>query len=241
MVATVTGTTNMGGEQVYVLDLSGSITGDVSLFGAFDIAKLKGFFGGNAYINVGTLGIKEFRFVVDGQVKLLRWRDLDFVLSLDFDPHFDFFDFPIQNGEAPWAVNINKATLDAAVDVLGLHKEYSDSTSFMDNITLDRTETIDIGDFDDLFTYVLKGDWGKFSNLWYAPSAGYLVKVDESLLWKDGEIEAEFDLVLLDTNYGTQENQPPNQPSNPSPANHATDVNTNTMSVSYTHLRAHET
>jgi len=220
----------IAGNDRYKLNLDGDLTGLATLGEHFKLAKIRGRFGGYAYIDIDTLGMKEFKFDVDGEVNLgLRWRTLNFDMGMDFRPNFDFFNFPISDNEKSWDVNIDQASLSANVyiDLLrGINQDFSDSTDFDDTMRVDRTETIDLpksGKFD---TYVLSGEKGKSSQLWYAPKAGFLVKVDETLLWKDGEIESEFHLELLDTNYYYDDdvNNPPNKPSNPHPSNHASGI-----------------
>ena len=88
--------TTYGGESVYLLSVDGDITGDVFLFGEFNFAELDAKLTGNAYIATSTLAIKNFTFDVFGQIDipLVGWRDMTFVMSMNFNPRFDFFDFP---------------------------------------------------------------------------------------------------------------------------------------------------
>lgn len=218
MYATVIDIVSIGEDVVYVLSIDGEITGDVSLFDAgIEVAEFYGDFGGTASISITTLGIKEFIFEVDGEVHIpiIGWRDMYFEMIMGFDPCFDFFDFPIVEGEEPWDVYIEETTLYAYVDIdiiFGQH-EYSGSMAFSDVMSLEGIETINVpaGQYE---TFLLSGTWGYDSNLWYAPVAGYLAKVDEILNWDDGAIEAEFYLELLDTNYDVG-NDPPNPPDKP--------------------------
>jgi len=219
MYATVTDIIMMDNEEVYVLTIDGYIEGNIGLFGIFDVSELHGNFGGNAYISTSTLGIKKFIFEIEGEVfiPVVRWRDLYFELSLDFDPCFDFFNFPIEENEQPWDVHIDEATLQASVDIDflgGTHQEFSDSMEFDDVIQLLNVEqvTIPAGTFN---SYLLSGSWGQLSKLWYSPEVGYLSKVNETLVWDDGKIESEFNLALLETNYD-ESNSPPVTPQPPS-------------------------
>ena len=216
MTALVTSTKQIDGEETYILSLNGDLTGNVNLLDKFDVAEIKADYGGEAYISVDTLGIKKFNFNVEGQVDIpvLGWRDIRFNMIMKFEPSFDFFGFPIKTGESPWTFKIQEATLQANVwiDAFGGYsKDYSNTTSFDDNMVLHRTEQLiipQVGTFD---TYVIGGDWGKESNLWYAPTAGYLIQVDETLVWKGGAIEAEFNLLLKGTNFDPS-NHPPDKP-----------------------------
>jgi PKD repeat protein len=218
MYATVIDIINSGSDLEYLLAVNGYIYGVVSLFNAgIQIADFVGDFGGYAKISTTTLGIKQFNFVVDGQVHIpiVGWRDIYFIMEMTFNPCFDFFDFPIIQGEEDWDVYIEEASLYAYVDidiVFG-QSEFSSSMAFSDVMGIDRLETINVpaGVFD---TFVLSGTWGYLSQLYYAPTAGYLAKVDEGLNWENGSIEAEFHLELLGTNYDAG-NYPPNKPDKP--------------------------
>ena len=209
------------GEECYILILSGGdITGNVFLFDEFDFADLNAELDGVAYISTSTLAIKNFIFEVDGKIDipLIGWRDMYFTMCMDFIPSFDFFDFPIYEEEQPWEVHIDAAWLNASVwidlPLIDYVKDYSSSIVFNDFMSVDRTETITVpaGTFD---TFVISGVWGYLSELWYAPEAGYLVKVDEGLLWDNGNIESVFNLELCDTNYD-ENNHPPDTPGVPS-------------------------
>lgn len=229
MYATVVGIKTLDDDLVYELLIDGWIEGDVSLFAAeIDIADFRGDFGGSAYICKDTLGIKKFSFVVDGEVyvPILQWRDLYFEMVMEFKPHFDFFDFPIILNEEPWDVHIDEASIDTHVDIdipFGDH-EFNSSMVFNDVMELNRTEVIDdipAGTYD---TLVIGGNWGYLSNLWYAPRAGYLVKVNEGISWDDGYIESIFDLELVKTNFD-EGNNPPDKPDKPlGPINGETEI-----------------
>ena len=222
----------IAGTDLYKLILDGDLTGIATLGEHFELAKIRGQFGGNAYVDVDTLAMKEFKFDVKGEVNLgVKWRTLNFDMTMGFSPRFDFFGFPIDSNEEPWEVNIDQASLSANVyiDLLGgINKDFSDSMAFDDVMEVDRTETINLLKAGAFETYVLSGTWGQFSQLWYAPKAGFLVKVDETLLWNNGEIESEFYLELTDTNYDDV-NNPPNKPGNPNPANHASGISIDTI------------
>jgi PKD repeat protein len=84
---------------------------------------------------------------------------------------------------------------------------------FNDIISVKGTEFVEVpaGSYDSI---IVGGTWGHHSFLWYAPDAGYLVKVDEVLNWENGSIESVFHLNLLETNYDIS-NDPPNPPDKP--------------------------
>ena len=205
-------------EELYILSIDGEIFGKISLFAAeIDVADFQGDFGGYAQISKNTLGIKRFMFEVDGKVNIpiLGWRDMYFEMIMDFSLSFDFFDFPICTNEEPWDVNIEKASLEAYVDIdipFG-ENDFNSSMVFNDVMSVNWTEqvTVPAGTYDSI---VIGGTWGHLSHLWYAPDAGYLVKLDELLYWEGGRIESVFHLNLLETNYDV-ENSPPNPPAKP--------------------------
>ena len=207
------------GKEIYVLSVDGTIEGTLSLFNAeIDVADFRGDFGGYAHMGKTTLGIKKFIFTVDGEanVPLLGWKDLYFEMTLDFNENFDFFNFPINSNEGSWDVHIDNASLVAEVDIdvpFG-EQDFSDSMVFNDLIKVKCSDTVTVpaGTYDAI---KIGGNWGHVSDLWYAPDAGYLVKLDEAILWEGGEIESVFHLNLVETNFDLS-NEPPNSPDKPS-------------------------
>lgn len=227
LTAVVTSITDLYGELVYVLSLNGYITGTVSLILAdISLADLRGPLSGTAIISKDTLGIKNFVFNIDAEagaevnLPVLGWKGLNFDMIMDFVPSFDFFAFPINITDENWDFLIEPASLEVEVGIPALgplgESNFSSSMVFNDVMEVNRVETVfDVpaGIFD---TFVLKGIWGDYdlSNLWYAPAAGYLVKVDEVLYWENGTIESEFYLKLIETNFN-EGNSPPNKPDTP--------------------------
>jgi hypothetical protein len=222
MYAALTDVQTIAGKEVYVLSVDGDISGTLSLFNAeIDIADFAGDFGGYAHIDKNTLGIKKFIFEVDGQVNvpILGSRSMYFEMTLDFNENFNFFDFPINSNEGPWDVHIDNASLSAHadIDVPFGKTDYFSSMVFNDVISISGIDSVTVpaGTFE---SFKIGGTWGHQSELWYAPDAGYLVKVDEAILWEDGYIESVFHLNLVDTNYAVG-NEPPNAPNKPSGQN----------------------
>ena len=220
MIATVTDIIVVDNKEFYYLTIAdGDIDGVVSLFSTeWEVANFEGELEGYAHICKDNLAIKEFNFEVDdgrANIPLIGWRNLDFYMTMNFDPDFDFFDFPIVEGEEDWDVIIDEATLEAAVDidVVFGQADYTGSMAFTDVMSMDGIETISVG-AGDYECYKIGGTWGYESELWYAPVAGYFAKVDETLDWEDGSIEAEYHLELIYTNYD-QNNNPPDKPDKP--------------------------
>ncbi len=220
MNARVTNTINYEDDEVYVLLLDGDISGKIFILGEIDLADIDADLDGVAYISTSTLGIKYFNFDVEGKVNLVGWRDIDFDMVMNFVPEFNFFDFPINVKEDPWEVYIDEASLsaDVYVDLPGpfdFRDSYSSSMVFNDNMSINRTETIDIpaGIFE---TIVIDGSWGYYSNLYYSDCVGYLAKIVERLYWpeNEGQIESIFNLELIETNFDGG-NIPPNKPDRP--------------------------
>ncbi len=203
-------------EREYILDLNGNIDGGITFsIGDHDISNkdMSGTIGGNAYIGRNDLSMREFVFEVDGKVGPImgKKRDLSFDMTMNFDPEFDFFDFPIEPDEGIWQVIIDKATLEADVyiDVFGgLSKEIKEHTDFIDNMSYKGKENVN-----NYECFKIGGDWGDPSDLWYAPEAGFLAKVRESIDFsgKTFLIQADFNLDLINTNYDPS-NKPPNKP-----------------------------
>ena len=220
MNAQLTNIINYEDSEVYVLLLDGDVSGKVFILGEIDLADIYADLDGVAYISTSTLGIKYFDFDVKGKVDLVSQRDIDFDMIMDFQPEFNFFDFPINVKEDPWDVHIDEASLSAnvLVDLPGpfdFKDSYSSSMVFNDNMSINRTETINVpaGVFD---TIVLDGSWGYFSNLYYSDSVGYLAKIVEKLYWpeNEGQIESVFNLELIETNFNG-DNIPPDKPEQP--------------------------
>jgi PKD repeat protein len=217
MVTTVEDIVTRGDEEAYKLDVDGEISGKIEVPVIGDFASIRGDFGGNAYVSVDTLAMKEFVFNVDGEVFVFgSWHTLIFDMSMTFSPRFDFFDFPIVENEDTWQVIIDDATLNANVyiDILGGWSEsYSESTEFVDNMNY-----MDYEQKNGYDCFLIGGDWGNPSNLWYAPDAGFLAKIEESIFFvneEDGyEIQSDFNLDLEDTSYDA-DNHPPGKPEKP--------------------------
>lgn len=214
MFATVIETISIGSDELYKLELDGDIVGNIEVPIIGDLAQIRGDFGGYAFVDVDSLGMKEFVFNVDGEVRFLGfWHSLLFDMSMTFDPCFDFFGFPIYENKEDWYVDIKDATLDADVfiDILGGYStSYSESTSFLDIMSYKDFEVMNGYD-----CFLIGGDWGDPSKLWYAPEAGFLVKVVESIFFinenKGYLIQADFNLDLIETNY-VADNFPPEKP-----------------------------
>jgi len=203
-------------EEEYILDLNGNIDGDITVsIGKLDVTKkdMSGTIGGNAYIGRNDLSMREFVFEVDGKVGPImgKKRDLSFDMTMNFEPKFDFFDFPIEPDEGIWQVVIDKATLEADVyiDIFGgISKEIREHTDFIDNMSYKGKENVK-----NYECFKIGGDWGNPSNLWYAPEAGFLAKIRESIDFsgKNYLIIADFKLDLINTTYDPS-NKPPNKP-----------------------------
>lgn len=217
MVATIQETIFLEGEEVYKLDIDGDITGNIEVPVIGDFAQIRGDFGGNAYVSTDSLAMKKFIFNVDGEVYVFgSWHTLLFNMEMTFAPRFDFFNFPIQDDEECWQVDINEATLNADVyiDILGGYSDiYSESTSFIDTMCYKGYEQKNGYD-----CFLIGGDWGDPSNLWYAPEAGFLAKIQESIFFineADGyKIQSDFNLNLEETNFDA-DNLPPEKPAKP--------------------------
>jgi len=220
MTARVIGTEKIDGTDHYKLKCSSNdMNGSISLFGIIDnAATFEGSFGGEAYVGVNTLGMRKFVFNVDADLHFFGTHQMNFDMTMNFLPCFDFLNFPITPNEEDWFVHIENASLDAKVyiDMLGgINKKFSDSMDFDDNLTLKNIETITLQPAGTFKTFRIGGDWGSKSDIWYSPEAGFLVKIDETLNWQDGKIDSIFELELQDTNYDAS-NKPPGKPKTPS-------------------------
>lgn len=207
------------GKEYYKMKISSpanSIVGSITI-SSLDGLEIRGKLDGYAYIEKATLGMMELIFIMDGEVQYLgKWHDLFFEMTETFTPVFDFLDFPIKPDDINWRVMIDQASIEAKVDIniIGektIHKEFSETDSFEDEMTLKDVKDINYPSYGDgtFETFIVGGDWGKTSELFYVPKLGFLAKVDESLDMQG--VVADFYLELKETNYDTS-NYPPVKP-----------------------------
>jgi hypothetical protein len=222
MCARVEGITTINNEDAYVLSLDGYLTGKVKLLNFFDIGNLNNVqFSGTAYINVNKLAPQKFYFEVNGDVGLpLGSASFYFTMEMNFNPSFDFINFPIYQDEANWELDVD-ASLSAHVKivllgVINYENDYNPpNMDFDDTISMKGVKSIEVGA--GTFEAVeLGGIYGDPSELYYAPDVGFLAKVLEDLLWGENII-ATFNLDLIETNYIVGNNPPlsPDEPSGP--------------------------
>jgi hypothetical protein len=203
--ATVKGEEQINGKPHYRLKIdSASLTGTVTI-SFLEGPDIRGIMTGYAYVDKNTLGMTKFIFSVNGEVNYLtKWHELKFDMTMTFKPSFDFLNFPINTNEDFWNVDIDEATISASVDIhiIGgqtIHKEYSETDEFEDKISLKDVKEVNYPNLGTFETFIVGGDWGVTSNLYYAPDLGFLAKVEETLNIKG--VIADFYLDLKETNY----------------------------------------
>ena len=195
----------------YIINLtSDGIEGDIEILNIIPAAHLKGNFDGNAVIDGPTLGIKKFEFHVSGKVKIpiIGTENLHFNLIMNFSKTFDFLNFPIEVGKDPWT-----ASTKASVYMNGNVGSHKFSYSIKDSDFDDTLSCDDMKKVHGYNAFLISGKLGSKSELWYAPAAGYLVKVDEKIKWSG--LDATYKLDIIDTNYRKENNNPPNIPDKP--------------------------
>jgi len=189
----------------YTLDISGNLKAELKLFG-IGLGEYTADLEGTAHMEISTLAIKDFEFFASGQYHLLTSRDTDVLISMDFNPSFDFFDFPINSQEGSWNAD-TYATLSGHITVEGLYDEdFSTEGPFEDEmISFVKTEeiTVPAGSFN---CFQISGSMGPshngWSRMWYSPEARYFAKLDEKIVDWEG-VDAELDLELQATNCHT--------------------------------------
>ncbi|HDO19637.1 MAG TPA: PKD domain-containing protein, partial [Thermoplasmatales archaeon] len=177
-------------------------------------ATLKGDFSGSAILDVRTLGLKEFKFHISGK---LGGRSLNVVFGMEIEEGLlNFLEFPLKKGKE-WDISCKaKYTIKGNWGMFTF--SHSDSGSFNDHM-----KCVDHKKKDDYDSFLVSGELGKPSEIWFSPEVGFLVSVNEKLPnW--GGLTAIFKLNLLETNYIARENNPPDIPSISGPAKGDTGV-----------------
>jgi len=197
----------------YVLNINaGGISGTISISDWFQIGDLEGdYLNGNVHIEKSTLAIKDFTFESSGTVTVLGVPlGFNFLITMTFNHSFNFFGFPIDSSEGKWAVNTN-ASLYVEANVGPKKYSQVSESYFRDNLSFIKIENIGL-----FKSFLISGELGYRSKLWYSPDAGYLVKVDEGINWLG--MDSVYNLDLVETNYDVG-NHPPNTPDTPSGPN----------------------
>lgn len=192
----------------YVLELtSDGLEGEISISGLIPIGTLKGSFNGDAEIERKGLGIKSFSMKIKGKVTLgFIPVSVKFDIKMSFDPALNIFDFPLEVGDR-WEIDsISKVEMHGKVASQSF--SYSSEDEFTDSMMCERK-----GEVNGFISYLISGEIGEPSELWYSDDAGFLSKVNEKVDWSG--LKATYKLDLISTNYKKEGNRPPYTPNKP--------------------------
>ena len=208
-------------ENEYNLGISGYL--DKIVLGGYDYSIFMDalYLEGNAHVNKSTLAIKEFTFTLSGNLQGALKIDFNIDMKMVFDPDLNFFDFPIIPGGGDlWNINnVINFTINGYVKWSGKEISTIDEKS-LDNLVDDELSvirkdfiTVPAGNYE---SFLISGELGNPSELWYNSSVGNLVKVDQYLKkFLKFYIFIDFGcyLELLSTNYNhPDDNGAPNIP-----------------------------
>ena len=176
---------------------------------------------GTVYVNKSNLGIEKIEelhadgYFVPALIPSV-WFEIDCNLNVNYSGGSPL-NFPIDIDEN-WIVDLVTIDIDISLYISGsvTHKEIS---VYVEEHDLECTgwETIEVrGRKYDALS--ISGDLGEQNNMWYALSAGNIIKAvhrEIPLHWSEGESYYDIDMELISTNYEPP-NIPPNPPSKPS-------------------------
>ena len=194
-------------DNKYSLELSGYIN-KIEYCG-LRIPIKASYLSGNAQINKSTLAMEDFKIILSGNSQGSLNIDFNIIIKMEFNPDFDFLDFPIIINEQPWNVSTNANFLiNSNVEVNGHNRPFKheiEDRKIDDILSVIKNEslTVSAGEFD---SFLITGVLGDHSELWYSQEVGYLVKVDEFIPRFLKVIDFGCSLELLSTNFNYPEN-----------------------------------
>lgn len=202
----------------YTVSLSGYL--DKIVLNNFDYSKIikAVYISGNAIFDKATLAVKEYTVTVTGNMHSPLEIDLSINLKMVFDPALDFLNFPIVIGDQWDIASTVDFTITGYVKRSGEEAftidEQSLDNPLNDELSVTTMDTISViaGDFE---SYLISGNLGDPSEIWYSPTVGNLVKVDQyipRLLKIYIKIGFGSTLELLSTNFNYPENNAPDIP-----------------------------
>lgn len=199
-------------DNEYKLKITGYINADLTLFGFLPGGGFSGDVKGDVKIDRSTLAMKDFIFEADGSY---LGFDTHAITTMNFNPAFDIFDFPIEPTEDvnnPWtAETFSELCIDFWAGVI--HQDACIDGGFDDEELHYVREENHKGYDCILFSGNMGPSHGGSSKLWYSEDAGYLVDIQESIYGWQG-VDATLNMPLISTNYDAS-NHPPLTPNKP--------------------------
>lgn len=222
--------------ETYSLDVAGAITGSVGFAGIIEGQIQNTEMSGTATVNKTSLALEQLSDVhIEGDIQrtftTTSFR-ADLEMKQNVTPVVSPYDFPVAVDET-WTVPLSTfwLYLDAEIDLAVPYGILYDFPLYVEEHVLTCTGVEDItvpaGTYQ---AYHVTDDGYEY---WYAPSAGNVVETayrdirfwyNESLYWDIYRLDAR----LLETNFQPS-SDPPYPPSNPAPADGASNVSVDTM------------
>ncbi len=215
----------------YKISLSGTLDADLRVLGIPAGSIKDGTMDGFSYMNKDTLAIKHSDLYTEGIYNPLGVK-VKINAFLEMIPPFDFFHFPIHDGEE-WTESSVGSFL-GNIEVVGFINQ--DITGG-DNFSYDKITCTHIGDFTvtagTFDTYLVKGTSSVQNGqlkMWYSPEVGNIIKVYLKIHDWQG-FNAYFDAELTSTNF-IKDNHPPDIPDKPNAPNSGNTDDSITFSTS---------
>ena len=164
--------------EVYQLDLTGDITGEISWEGLS--GDLEGEVEGVSYIRVSDLAEVKTEIVSTGIVQILFInRDYELIHTNKFFPPFELYDFPLKLFDQ-WEISLN--VINSGLFIIdGLVNEQYSESDMLDETLQCTKEIVSVpaGDFESYkITY-------PSDTYWYSPEVGNLVKSEVEQGYRD--------------------------------------------------------
>jgi hypothetical protein len=167
-------------DEYYTLTFHGYL--DKVELGGYNYANLMSalYLDGTAQIEKSTLAMKVFNFNLSGCYNGIIRIDFNIQLKMEFHNPLEFLKFPIIIGNS-WNIGSDfNFTITGHVRQNGedifIINEKSLKNSINDQLIIEKTEIIGVpaGNFE---SYLISGNLGNPSEIWYSPEIGFLVKV----------------------------------------------------------------
>ena len=158
--------------------------------------------------------MKDFTFVLSGNTQELVKIDFNIIMKMEFNHGFDFLAFPFNINKEPWNITTKvDFSFNSNIKVNGVNNPFKYGITdrpFYDELSVKRNESISVpaGEFE---SFLISGNMGDRSELWYSSEVGYLVKVNEYVAKFLNVIGFYCNLELLSTNFNyPKDNNAPN-------------------------------
>ena len=182
--------------EVYQVDITGDITGEISWEGLS--GDLEGEVTGVSYVRVTDLAEVKTEIVSTGVVKILFInRDYELTNSNLFFPPLELYDFPLKLYDQ-WEISSNILSSGSFIIEGLIEEEFSESEMFDEIIQCTDKESVSVpaGDFESYkITY-------SSDTFWYSPEVGNIVKSEVNQ--GDRDYTFNMDLSLESFSRGTQ-------------------------------------